>query len=261
MKSVWSGSISFGLVSIPINLYSAIQEHVLGFKVLCEKCNNPVSYKRWCAHCKKEITWDHVVKGLEVEKGKYVVLTNETIKNLKPEKTSTIDIVEFVNVVDIGPIYYQHHYYATPGQQAQKAYTLLYQALKVMGKAAIGTFVMRDKQYVCALQGYDMGILISTLHYDYEIRAIDKVIKSTSKQPKIGAAELKLAKQLISSLQKNKFDISQFKDTFAQELKRFLKQNAQGKVVKFAKKKVQLEKTDKSLMKQLKESLAEAAHA
>lgn len=259
MKSVWNGSISFGLVSIPINLYSAIAEHVLGFKELCQTCNHPVSLKRWCAHCKKEVAWDHVVKGIEIQKGKFIVLTQEVIKKLKPEKTDTIDIVEFVNLSDIAPVYYQKHYYAAPGAHGQKAYALLQQSLKAIGKAAIGTFVMRDKKYVCALQCYDAGILISTLHYAYEIRDMRKIGQLSFKLPKINAAELKLAKQLISSLEKKEFDISQFKDTFAQDLKTLIKKKSQGKSVKITRK-VKTGKTAPTLIKQLQESL-ESAHA
>ena len=260
MKSIWNGSISFGLVSIAIDLYSAVQEHVLGFKVLCQKCSTPVSYKRWCQHCKKEINWDNTVKGLEIQKGKYIVLTQEVIKKLRPEKTNSIDIVEFVDVSAIAPIYYRSHYYAAPGKHAQKAYALLQESLKSMGKAAIGTFVMRDKKYVCALQWYDAGILISTLHYDYEIRAMSKVRQLTSKQAKFNATELTLAKQLIRSLGKKKFNIAQFKDTFAQELKKLLKKHAQGKMSKVNAKKAKTNQSSPTLIKQLQESL-ESAHA
>lgn len=258
MKAIWSGSISFGLVSIPVDLYAATQEHVLGFKVLCQTCQNPVSYRRWCDHCKKEVAWDHVVKGLEIKKGKFLVLTPETVKKLRPEKTSTITIVEFVNVADIAPIYFEHHYYIAPDKQAQKAYALLSQALKVMGKAAIGQFVMRDKQYVCSLQNYDRGILLSTLHYAYEIRSMDRLGQLAFKQPKINAAELKLAKQLINTLTKKKFDISEFKDTFAQELKALIKKHKKGKVVEVKKKKTKKVKIAPSLIHALQESLVTA---
>src|SRR5437868_5794495 len=113
-KSVWTGAISFGLVTIPIRLYSAVQEHLFGFTLLCKKCHTPIHYKRWCERCAKEVAWTDVVKGIELKKGKYLILTQQLIKTLKPTKTDTINITEFVDAALIEPIYFDHHYFAAP---------------------------------------------------------------------------------------------------------------------------------------------------
>lgn len=260
MKAIWKGSISFGLVSIPVQLFSAVQEHILGFTLLCDTCHTPIEYQRFCPHCDKKIAWTDVVKGLEISKGKYLVLTQEKIKSLKPESTSTIDIIEFVDSALIMPIYYDQHYYLAPvDAQKAKAYLLLSEALKSMKKAAIGSFVMHEKEHVCALQSYEKGLLLSTLNYDYEIRSIDKVAQLNSKKTvKLTAGELKLAKELINKLTSKKFDISEFKDTFAEQLLKLIKQHKKGKVA-IPKKKAKVErKRSASLEDMLRESLHEA---
>lgn len=257
MKAIWKGTISFGLVSIPVQLFSAIQSHVLGFTLLCDTCHTRIEYQRFCPQCDKKVAWTDVVKGLEVSKGKYVVLTQEKIKSLKPKSTSTIDISEFIEASLIAPIYYDQHYYLVPvDAKKAKAYFLFTEALKVMKKAAIGTFVMHEKQHVCALQFYEKGILLSTLNYDYEIRSIEKVAKaSDKKQLQIAAGELKLAKELISKLTSKKFNISQFKDTFAEQLLKLVKQSKKGRKIATPKKVKVERKKAVSLEDVLRESL------
>lgn len=261
MKALWKGTISFGLVSIPVQLFSAIQEHVLGFTVLCSECHFPLEYQRWCSKCKKKIAWTDVVKGLEVKKGQYIILTQEKIRQLKPEATNTIDISEFVSIHEIAPIYYDHHYYLMPTEPAKaKAFTLFAQALQELDKAAVGKFIMHDKEHVCALQSYENGILLSTLNYDYEIRAFKNNEISKKNSQKVSASELKLAKALITRLSKKKFDIAKFKDTFAEQLIKLLKQKKHDKktALPCTKKKVKRVVKKPSLEDLLQESLHEA---
>jgi DNA end-binding protein Ku len=251
VKSIWKGNISFGLVTIPVRLYSAVQEHVLGFKLLHEKCHTPIAYKRWCDHCKKEVGWTDVVKGLKQEDGSYVILTQEKIKELKPEKTDQLAIIEFVNADQIEPIYLEHHFYLGPEKQSQNAFYLFKKALEQSGKAAIGKFVMRDKEYVCVINPYEQTLLLTTLNYAYEIRSLAEVpnlkaIKSLS------ASELKLAKQLIDQLTVKTFKLEQFKDTFAQQLKAAIKKDKKQKVKKVK---------EKALSKVKKEKGSSLSHA
>lgn len=222
MKAIWDGSLSFGLVTIPVRLYSATEAHSLGFKVLCAKCHNPLSYLRYCSKCKKEVAWEDVTKGLKQENGKYFITTPEKIKELKPEKTDSISIIEFVDKDEIDFIYLSSHYYLAPKKKSENAYFLFRKALEDTNKVGIGTFVMRDKEYVCALTPYETGLLLTTMNYTYEIRPIKK-IGALKDVPKIKASELKLAKQLIGQLSKKRFDLSKFKDTFAQKLKAAIK--------------------------------------
>lgn len=229
MKSIWKGSISFGLVTIPVRLYSAVQEHVLGFKLLHSKCHTPITYKRWCEHCKKDIPWDEVVKGLKLENGSYFILTQEKLKELKPEKSDAISIVEFVQASQIEPIYLEHHYYLGPEKEGENAFFLFKKALEDSGKVAIGTFVMRDKEYACVINPYSDAMLLTTLNYAYEIRDIAEV-PNLKAPKKLEASELKLANQLIDQLTVKKFNLAQFKDTFAEQLKAAIKKGKKEKI-------------------------------
>lgn len=257
MKAIWKGSLSFGLVNINIELFSAIQTHALGFKMLHAKCKTPVNYHYWCSNCQKKIEWADIVKGLPLEDGSYFIATPEKLKTLRPHKTDTIAITEFVDNSAIEPIYYDNHYYVTSSAKiktSHKAFTLLSYALKDLNKVAIGTFVMRDKQYVCAIAPHHSGLLLSTLNYGYEIRTAPTVeqVKTIDKN------ELKLAEELIKKLSKKKFDINQFKDAFAQELKKEIQKAKKGTKIKEAptkKKRVAKEKPTESLIASLRASL------
>lgn len=263
MKSIWNGSISFGLVSININIYSAIQEHTLGFKLLCKKCHTPITYERWCKNCNKEVAWHDVVKGLKLPDGTYFILTQEKLHELRAVKTDTIDIKEFVDAGEIKPIYLESHYYIVPAKLAEKTYFLFKRALEETNKVAIGQFVMRDKEYICVIKPQDNVLLLSTLHYSYEIRDLSGVAV-LKKEPKIDIQELKLAEQLISKLTRKKFNLDQYKDSFAEnvlkELKKKQKESKSGKSKKTGKTKKQTEirpanKKESNLITSLRQSL------
>jgi DNA end-binding protein Ku len=236
MKAIWKGKLSFGLVTIDIELYSAIQAHSFGFKLLHDKCLTPIHYKRWCPHCNQEVEWNHVVKGLPLKNGSYFVLTQANLKKLKPEKSSVLEIVEVVDQQAIEPIYYDNHYYLSPGRNENKAYYLFIAALADLKKTAIGQFILKEKQYVCAITPYHNGLLLSTLNYAYEIRSF-KEIEETRAPVKIDQKELKLAELLISKLYTKKFDMKKYKDIFFEELKKRVEAAVKGiKLPKEAKK-------------------------
>lgn len=233
MKTIWSGAISFGLVNIPIKLYTATESHALGFTLLHATCHTPLNYHRWCPHCEKEVLWEDTVKGLETSKG-FVVLTQEMLKKMHPEKTESINIIEFVDVDQVPPIYLNSHYYVAPSKKSDTAFALFMKALAKLKKVAIGRFVMRDKEYTCMLQPYENYLLLTTLHYNYEIKKIESL--EASAHVKVTPAELQLAEELIKKLAVKKFDMSQFKDTFAQKLKAFLEKPPKKSAAKKTKK-------------------------
>lgn len=254
MKAVWKGHIAFGLVNIPVKLYSAVEEQALGFRLLCGKCHTPIHYKRWCKKCKKEVTWNEVVKGIEIGKNKFFVLTKENIKKLKPEKTDQIEIVGFVDARQIDSIFFNKHYFVVPATSKEKAYFLFKEVLQMTAKAAIGRFVMKDKEHVCMIESYKNGLMLTTLNYAYEIRDLSKV-EELRAAPKLSKEELKLAKELINRLYEKKFDIKEFKDTFAEKLKSIIKERLkEGKIVKAKKEKPSKQK-EKTLIHALKASI------
>lgn len=255
MKAIWSGSISFGLVSIPIKLYSAIRSESsqLSFTMLCPTCKNPIHYKRFCEHCKKEIPYSEILKGLKLENGKYFIVTPQKLKEFKPERTDSIDILNFVELDLVPIIYYDAHYYLAPEKKGEKPYALFLEALKKSGKAAIGKFVMKDKEYLCSINPYQDILLLTTLNYQYEIRDIDE-IESQIKHSTITKAELDLALQLISRATKNKFDISGMRDEFSIKLLAAIKKGVKTKIGKIKKEKISSTK-DQTLIKALKSSI------
>ncbi len=227
MKSIWKGSISFGLVNIPIKLYSAIESKSFGFRLLCNTCKTPIKYKRWCQNCDKEVQWQDIIKGFEIRKNTFITVSKEQIEKLKPEKSDMIDIIAFTDSYQIEPIYLEKHYYISPDKSGEKAFFLFQEVLRSAAKTAIGRFVMREKEYTCAINAYKKGLLLTTLSYAYEVRDID-TIEELKEKPKMTKEELTLANQLISKLYDEKFDITAFKDTFSEKLREMLKKMEKG---------------------------------
>lgn len=253
-RVVWKGNLTFGLVNIPIELYAATQEHILGFKLLHDKCHHPISNKRWCDYCQEEVAWNHTVKGLKLKNGSYFIISQEKLKELKPEKTDTITIEEFVDKDNVPIIYYDNHYYLLPKGKTDYAFFLFSRALEKFGKSAIGRFVMRDKEYVCLIEPLENILSLSTLNYTYEIKPIPKY--DQLKVPKkISSKELELAQLLMNKLYNKKFDITRYKDTFAQKLLANIVATKKGK--KIEKKPAEKKEVVPSVMVALKESLKE----
>lgn len=253
MKPIWTGAISFGLVNIPIKLYSAIQEKGVKMKLLYKKNLSPIHYKRWCDDCEKEVAWKDIVKGVEVGDDEYVVLTPQEIESIKPEKSKGIEIIEIVDLEKINPIYFHSHYYMGPDRAKEKAFFLFKEVLKQTGKMAIGQFVMREKMYTCAIESYREGLLLSTLNYGYEIRDIDK-IKELKSKPKLTKQELELAKKLIEKITVKDFNIDDFEDTFHESLKALIKKKEKGQKI-IIEKREKINVKQENLIKALKASL------
>jgi DNA end-binding protein Ku len=214
MRSIWKGSISFGLVSIPISMFSAVEDKRVSFKLLDKDHHEPIEYKKWCPSCKKEVAWEDIHKGLEVTKGEYMVFTQEELSALKPEKSDTIDVIEFIDSNQIDPIFYNKHYYLAPQKPKDKAYFLFKEVLESSAKTAIARFTMREKEYVAAISSYKEGILLSTLSYGYEVRDINS-LEVLQTRPKVTKEESELAKQIINNLYKDEFRIDKFRDTYS----------------------------------------------
>ncbi len=257
MKAIWSGSLTFGLLNIPVHVYSAITEHKFGFRILCNTCHTPLKNVRWCEHCKKAVAWDNTVKGFKRDKNSFFVMTNEAINKLKPAKIDAITITEFVHKDEIDMLYIENHYYVAPTKETDKAFYLFAQALEKSNKVAIARFIMREKEYVVAISFYKNILLLNTLHYEYEIRDIiahNKKIKATKE-------ELDLALLLINKLTHKKFDLSKYRDTFVEKLKKALKSSKTTKQPKTKKSTKEKVSKEKSLAASLKESLRGQARA
>ena len=230
MKSLWKGSIAFGLVNIPIKLYSAVEQKPLKTRLLHKDKLSPIRYKKWCDACTQEVSQDEIVKGIEVSPDEYVVISDDELRSIRPEKSTWIEIMEFVHSHQIDPIYFSAHYYAGPEQPKDKTYFLFREVLQQTAKTAIGRFVMREKEHVCAIEAYRQGLLLTTLNYDYEIRDIMQV-DGLDEPPQLSQVEMDLARQLLDQITVDEFDITRFHDTFEKDLKELVERKARGETI------------------------------
>ena len=249
MKAIWTGAIGFGLVNIPVKLYSAIQSSNLDMDMLDKKDHSNIKFKRVNENTGKEVAWENIVKGFKIE-DKYVVLTDEDFEKASPEKSKVIEIAEFVNIDEIDSVYFEMPYYVEPEKSGAKAYSLLRDALKKTNKAGLGNFVLRSKESLCLLKAKDDMLIMNKIRFEEEIKKPEMNIPVYSVKP----AEMKMAIELINQLS-GEFDISKYKDTYNDELMKLIKAKAKGKKVSIPSLRVvHSEKSD--LMSQLKESLS-----
>lgn len=254
MKSLWKGSIAFGLVNIPIKLYSAVEEKPLKMRLLHKSSLSPIRYKRWCDECTEEVSQDEIVKGIEVSKDHYVVVTAEELQSIVPEKSTSIQIVAFIHSHQIDPIFFNAHYYAGPEKAEEKPYFLFRDVLRQTAKTAIGRFVMREKEHICAIEAYRQGLLLTVLNYAYEIRDI-RQIDGLDEEPAISTVEMELAQQLLNQLTVDEFDITTFHDTFEESLERLVERKARGETISVHKKEEYRETSEENLIEALKASI------
>lgn len=254
MKTIWKGSLNFGLVTISIELYSAIQEHVVSFKLLHDTCKTPIHNLHWCPHCKKALTWDHIVKGLPLDKNKFFIITKQALRELKPFKSSTIALTTFIDESELDPLWTNQHYYALPQKTDDRAYALFVTALETEKKIALGTIIMKDKEHICVFRPYHNRLLMTTLHYAYELRPLPPAQKSI----RFTFEELEVAHYLIKKLSKKTLSLEQFKDTFIEQLKKAVTQKLKpGK--KITVKKIKPSEKKETLLETLQKSVSLAS--
>ena len=250
IKVIWKGSISLGLVNIPVEVYPAVEPRVISFRELHKTCKTPLQHIRWCPVDKERVPWEDVVKGFEIAKDQYVVLTKEELESARLKTSSNIEIVGFVKKDEIDPIYFEKPYYIAPQKGGKKAFWLLKDILAELYKVAVGRVVLRNKEYLVAIYSYKNGLLMHTFHYAYEIRNMNE-IESLKKKAKYSKEERKLAVELVNKLSM-KFNIEKFKDRYAESLKEIIKAKLKGKKVTMPREKIE---KAKELMEALKESV------
>ena len=248
MKSIWNGSISFGLVNIPVKLYSAHIEREIVLHNLC-KNGHKIEYKRWCPVEQREVEWEEIKKGFEIEKDKFVVLEKNDLEKIKLKSSKYITIDQFIDQNQIDPIEINKSYYLVP-KEDEKAYYLFLKALQLNNKAAIGRLTMKNKEYVVAIRFYSNLLLLHTLYYKSEIIDTDKLI--TKANIEISQEELNIANEIIKKMSKD-FDISKYKDEYSEALRELILSKAKGKEFVYNE---QVQKVkEKDLLSSLKESL------
>ena len=215
-RSIWSGSISFGLVNVPVKLTTAVSQKDVRFNQLHAKDNARINQKRVCSECGEEVSYDEIVKGYEVRKGEYVVIEPQELDGIDAVATHTIDITEFVDLDQIDPIYFDHPYYLVPDRRSEKPYALLAQALERTNKVALAHIVMRTKEYLAAIRSSKGALVLSTLLYGDEVVPIE-TLEVPGIETELSERELKMAESLIESLTE-KFDPDKYEDTYREKV-------------------------------------------
>jgi DNA end-binding protein Ku len=225
MRSIWKGSISFGFVNIPIAVYPATRREELKFRLLRESDMSPVNYKRVAEADGKEVPWEHIVKGYEYEKGKFVVLKDEDFRRVDLESTQTVDIIDFVEVIDIDPVFFDKPYYLEPQKGGEKAYVLLREALERTGKVGIAKVVIRTRQHLAAVKPLNKVLVLEIMHFAEELT------KATSlKIPgsvEVGKKEMDMATTLVNSLT-DKWDPAKYTDEYRAALLKLIHEKVES---------------------------------
>jgi DNA end-binding protein Ku len=230
-RSIWSGAISFGLVNVPVKLYSAVSRKTVRFNQLNAKTGNRIQQKRVDPETGDEVAYDDIVKGFELTRDRYVVLTPEELDALDPERTRTIDIEDFVALEEIDPIYYDHPYWLVPDKGAAKAYGLLLEAMRDADKVAIARVVIRSKEQLVAIRPAGNGLMMETMLFADEIVPADEIEDlPEEKELKVSDRELKMARQLIDSLTSD-FDPGQYRDEYREKVLELIERKAQGEEI------------------------------
>jgi DNA end-binding protein Ku len=229
-RAIWSGAISFGLVNIPVKLFSAVSRKNVRFHQLDAKDNTRIQQKRVNPNSGREVPYEELVKGYEISPDHYVVIAPEELEALAPQKTRTIDIEDFVDLDQIDPIYYDHPYYLVPDKGAEKAYALLLQAMKDANKVAIARVVIRSKENLVAIRPRDGILTMETLLFGDEVVPPDSLDGLPDKEAKASKKEVDMAKQLIASLE-SKFDPDKYRDEYREQVLDMIERKAEGEEI------------------------------
>ena len=230
-RSIWSGAISFGLVNVPVKLYSAVSRKTVRFNQLNKETGNRIQQKRVDPETGEEVSYDDIVKGYELTKDRYVVITPEEFDALDPERTRTIDIEDFVDLEEIDPVYYDHPYYLVPDKGAAKAYGLLLGAMEQAGKVAIARVVIRSKEQLVAIRPSGDVLLMETMLFHDEVVPSDDIEDlPEGKELKASDRELKMAQQLIDSLS-SEFDPARYHDEYREKVLELIERKASGEEI------------------------------
>jgi DNA end-binding protein Ku len=228
-RALWSGTISFGLLNVPVRMYSAVSRKTIRFNELRESDGSRVRHKRVAESDEKEVPYDEIVKGYEISPDRYVVLSRDELEDLMPAKTRAIEIQDFVDLEDIDPIYFDSPYYLGPADGAEKAYGLLVKAMESAGKAAVARFVLRNKEHLAAIRPMSGVLTLTTMRFADEVvrpDELDDVLPDNN--PRVEKREREMAEKLIDSLSGD-FDPGKYHDEYREQLLTLIEQKAEGK--------------------------------
>ena len=255
-RSIGSGAISFGLVSIPVKLYLAASSEAPSFNLLHARCGNRIRQQRFCPACNTVVEREDLIRGYEVSKDQYIQVTDEELKALEGEASEEIEIAEFVPLAKVDPIYFERSYYLGPDRGGEKAYRLLADTMAQVGKVALAKFVLRGKENLVIVRSARNGLVLHTMYFADEVRSFDEIAKGES--AKISEAESQLAVRLIEELSTGDFEPDKYEDEYSQRVLDLVDKKAEGQKITLAKPQARRGQVI-DLMAALKESLGKKA--
>jgi DNA end-binding protein Ku len=259
-RALWTGSLSFGLVNVPVQLVSAVRDLDLHFRQLHEKDKVPVETQRWCSEEEKEVPFEAITRSYELDNGKTVLVTDEDLEAVEPRKTRTIDIEQFVDLADVDPIYFDHPYWLVPAgddEGAARAYRLLLGVMEQAGEAALGRFVMRAKEHLAVVRARDGALTLTTMRFHDEVRSTKDVPGAGGKSTKPSKKELDAAVELIEALGTD-WDPERYEDRYRKRLQKVVNKKKKGQKIEAPEDTGKAPDAVPDLMAALEESLAQA---
>ncbi len=229
-RAIWSGTISFGLLNVPVKLYSAVARRNIALREIREADSARIKHRRVAEGTDEEVPYENIVKAYELSPGQYVPLSKDEMAALAPEKTRAIDVQDFVDIEEIDPMYFDSPYYLGPAEGAEKAYSLLAAAMENSGKAAIARFVFRNKEHLAALRSADGVLTLTTMRFHDEVVPPGELDVLPEKKQKVAKREREMAEQLIASLS-TEFDPDQYRDEYREQLLALIERKAEGKEI------------------------------
>ena len=257
-RSLWTGSLSFGLVNVPVSLVTAVRDLDLHFHQVHEKDGAPIEIKRWCSKEDVEVDYEEITHGYDVEDGRQVIVSDLELAAIEPRKTRTIDIEQFIDLADVDPIYFDHPYFLVPGSSddgAARAYRLLREVMSATERAALGRFVMRAREYLAIVRVRDGALTLTTMLFADEIRPTGGIDAATGKSHKPTPTQLDAAVALIEELS-SAFEPGRYKDEYRARLKRIIARKRKGETITAPEKREQ-PSPPPDLMDALERTLAE----
>lgn len=252
--TVWKGYITFGLISIPVRLYTAARNERVSFHMIHAACNTRIKQHLFCPHCDRTVDRSEIVKGYEINKGNWIVIEEDEIRKIAPQSTDNMDILEFVRLSDVDPIYFDASYYVVPEEPGRRAYSLLLETMRKTGYAALAKVAMHQREYVVVIRPREQGLTLHTIYYANEVRAVPEYAKIATAELK--PQEVQLAEQLVKSLA-GPFEPARYEDEYQKRLLELIEAKEEGRAVRAAPHKKRAPVID--LMAALQKSLGQVA--
>ena len=231
MQTVWKGAISFGLLNVPVKMGSATQKENISFRQLHKACNTPINQKRFCSKCNKEVAYEEIVKGFEYEPGKFVLITSDELDALPIKSAKYMDIVDFIHIEEVDPVYFDKTYYLWPEKGGEKAYLILREAMRQTGRVAVAKVTLREKEHLCLIRLIGDTISVAMMFFQDEIRDTAELgIAQLSETVPVRPEEMNMAIQLVQNLTAE-FKPEKYHDAYREELLKLIRAKVEGKQV------------------------------